>query len=331
MERGYVKLWRKTLDSGLLQNGPAWQLFGYLLLKATHKPYRQIVGGVVFELLPGQLVFGRVKAGADLGLSEQRIRTAILLLKKMEIITSKVTSKGTIITIVNWHNYQEDTPTVNQQGNQQPNQQVTSIQPALNQHLTTNKNKITRTQEEKKEDTASAAPAAGPPLTDSAPPEETPPPGEKPHKVKQAKRSGKPPPDEPHYRAKSGRYLTGKRLESFQRFWDAFAYPKGKAEAADAWLGIPQLTDSLVALICYAAQCEAAERSSLENKGQTPKWAQGWLNARRWEDYQLPPAQPPPAHELPSLTPEEQARARATRQRLHQERLARQGLSAEAV
>lgn len=45
MERGYVKLWRKCLDSGLIQNGPAWQLFGYLLLKTTHRPHRQIVGG----------------------------------------------------------------------------------------------------------------------------------------------------------------------------------------------------------------------------------------------------------------------------------------------
>ena len=56
MNRGFVKLWRKTLDSGLLQNGPAWQLFGYLLLRATHKPYRTIVGGVVCELVPGEVL-----------------------------------------------------------------------------------------------------------------------------------------------------------------------------------------------------------------------------------------------------------------------------------
>lgn len=128
MNRGYVKLWRKTLDSGLLQNGPAWQLFGYLLLRATHKPRRIIVGGVVCELVPGEIVFGRSKAAADLGLSEQQIRTALNLLKKMEIATSRSTNKFTVVLLVNWHNYQdEQTPS-----NQQTNQPATSNQPAVN-------------------------------------------------------------------------------------------------------------------------------------------------------------------------------------------------------
>lgn len=128
MQRGYVKLWRKTLDSGLLQNGPAWQLFGYLLLRATHKPRRIIVGGVVCELVPGEIVFGRSKAAADLGLSEQQIRTALNLLKKMEIATSRSTNKFTVVLLVNWHNYQDEQTVANQQ----TNQPATSTQPAVN-------------------------------------------------------------------------------------------------------------------------------------------------------------------------------------------------------
>ena len=128
MNRGYIKLWRKTLDSGLLQNGPAWQLFGYLLLRATHKPYRTIVGGVVCELVPGEVVFGRSKAAADLGLGEQQIRTALNLLKKMKIATSRSTNKFTVVSLVNWHNYQDEQSAANQQ----TNQPVTSTQPAVN-------------------------------------------------------------------------------------------------------------------------------------------------------------------------------------------------------
>ena len=86
------------------------------------------------------------------------------------------------------------------------------------------------------------------------------------------------------YLTKKKRKLTGRRLQSFNRFWAAFAYSKGKAEAADAWLDIPTLTDSLVAFIVAAAEKEAANRPHLVTKGQTPKWAQGWLSARRWED-----------------------------------------------
>ena len=73
-------------------------------------------------------------------------------------------------------------------------------------------------------------------------------------------------------------------MEAFNKFWSAFAYPKGKADAADAWLDIPVLTDSLVEKIVAAAEAEAAGRSAIIAAGNTPKWAQGWISGRRWED-----------------------------------------------
>jgi len=74
-------------------------------------------------------------------------------------------------------------------------------------------------------------------------------------------------------------------LESFNRFWKDFNYPEDKANAADAWLDIDQLTDTLVDHICAAAKAAARVRPDLITKGRTPKMAQGWLNGRRWEDY----------------------------------------------
>ena len=78
--------------------------------------------------------------------------------------------------------------------------------------------------------------------------------------------------------------LEGKRLEAFERFWNAFAYKKGRGGAEKAWVAIPALTDSLVDRICEAARKEAAQRPALEAQGRTPKWAQGWISERRWED-----------------------------------------------
>ena len=93
------------------------------------------------------------------------------------------------------------------------------------------------------------------------------------------------PPLEPDfYPTKKKRKLTGKRLATFNRFWTAFAYPKGKAEAADAWLDIPAMTEALVTTIVTAAEREAAARPQLVERGGTPKYAQGWLTSRRWED-----------------------------------------------
>lgn len=126
MDRGYVKLWRKTLDSGLLQNGPAWQLFGYLLLKAAHKPVTVVVGGQVVKMDCGQCIFGRLKAANDLGLSERKIRTALKLLENMGIVTTETTNRFTVIKFVNWAVYQLERPA----GDQQDGQQATSKRPA---------------------------------------------------------------------------------------------------------------------------------------------------------------------------------------------------------
>ena len=150
MEHGYVKLWRKCLDSGLLQNGPAWQLFGYLLLKTTHRPHRQIIGGMVFELEPGEVIFGRAKAASDLGLSEKQVRTAFELLKKLEIVASRSTNRCTVVSFVNWHRYQDEGPAGGQQEGQPQGQQEASRGPAEGQQRATNKNERTKNKEEKK-------------------------------------------------------------------------------------------------------------------------------------------------------------------------------------
>jgi hypothetical protein len=89
---------------------------------------------------------------------------------------------------------------------------------------------------------------------------------------------------EQFYLTKKKRKLTGKRLETFNKFWEVFNYRRGKAEAADAWLDIPTLTDSIVSDILLGAKAEAMARQRLIDSGRTPKMAQGWITARRWED-----------------------------------------------
>jgi len=116
MERGYVKLWRKVLDSGILSNGDVSHLFLYLLAKASWRKHNLIVGKQNVELLPGQVVFGRIKASSDLNMSEWRIRTALVLLEKMGVISApKTTSKFSVISFVNWSVYQSDTKENHQQ------------------------------------------------------------------------------------------------------------------------------------------------------------------------------------------------------------------------
>lgn len=236
------------------------------------------------DLLPGQLIFGRKSVAQGLKSTEQKIRTCVKTLENSNFLTIKSTNKFSIISIVNWETYQEEQPTANQQ----TNQQLTSSQPTTN-HKQECKNKkedlnslaISREKEDLSfVSSASAAATPSPAAVHPSPQEfeKTEEDEEKPPKP------AKKPPSQEFYRTKKGRKLTGKRLETFGEFWRAYDYGKGKAEAADSWLDIPELTNSLVATIVAAAEREAANRPQLVSRGGTPKWAQGWLTARRWED-----------------------------------------------
>lgn len=98
--------------------------------------------------------------------------------------------------------------------------------------------------------------------------------------------------DERSYTTKKGRKLKGVNLDRFERFWQAFDYRKGKAEAADAWLDLKPDED-LAEEIISGAEAEANKRPSLIQAGYTPKMAQGWLTGRRWEDEDFTVTQKP--------------------------------------
>ena len=91
--------------------------------------------------------------------------------------------------------------------------------------------------------------------------------------------------DECVYTTKKNKQLKGVVLIDFLRFWEAFDYKKGKAEAADSWWTLKP-KGPLINIIVNAAVLEARGRKTLLDKGRTPKMAQGWLSGKRWEDYE---------------------------------------------
>lgn len=120
---------------------------------------------------------------------------------------------------------------------------------------------------------------------------------------------------------KRKRRLTGWRLIAFMRFWEAFDYKHGKAEAADSWLDVPDLQD-IVDQIIFAATVEADKRPALIQRNSTPKMAQGWLTARRWEDEAYQPKQTNGARKSgPTLTDQERSRIETEKFNAHMERL----------
>lgn len=90
------------------------------------------------------------------------------------------------------------------------------------------------------------------------------------------------------YKTKKKKLITGQQLEWFNGFWEAWSsyhsYKKGKADSGDAWLDL-KVNKNLYLKIIRGAEIESRLRQSKIDKGSTPKYPQGWLSGRRWEDY----------------------------------------------
>jgi predicted XRE-type DNA-binding protein len=125
---GWIKLHRKILDNPISQKPLVFALFVYLILRANHKDKKIIWNGSEMLVKKGQLITGRKELAKQTGISQQSIRTAMMVLKSTSILTSKTTNKFSVITILNYGKYQQLTST------------LTNNQPATNQQLTTNKN-----------------------------------------------------------------------------------------------------------------------------------------------------------------------------------------------
>lgn len=243
-----------------MKNHGLFALWVHCLLSASHKEHTEYVGNQQVDLQPGEFIFGRHSWAARIGGTEKELRVWMENLQKTRRIrATRRASKFTVYSIINWELYQEDLAAKGQQQGheegQQQGQQRASKGPAKG-----HKQELKHLSTEEKENIPHGdADAVG----------ET-------------------------YITKKKRTLSGKRLETFNRFWAAFSFYKGKAEAADAWLDIPSLTDSLVETIIAAAKREAKGRAQVIAKNGSPKWAQGWLTARRWEDEpeQASPARP---------------------------------------
>lgn len=65
---------------------------------------------------------------------------------------------------------------------------------------------------------------------------------------------------------------------TFDEFWRAYPLHKGKKPAERAWnrLTAGDKRRAIAALSAYRTECQ--------QKGISYKYAQGWLNDRRWED-----------------------------------------------
>jgi len=133
---GWIKLHRKFLETSFYQSSQCVHLALHCLLKANHKDKKIIWNNNEMIVRAGEFITGRKALRKETRLTEQKIRTALLILCNVGFITIKTTNKFSIISICKYNEYQ-----IQETGNnQQSNQQITNKQPTSNQQITTNKN-----------------------------------------------------------------------------------------------------------------------------------------------------------------------------------------------
>lgn len=84
------------------------------------------------------------------------------------------------------------------------------------------------------------------------------------------------------YLTRKKKKLSGRMWQGFEAFWNIFDWKKDKAKAADAWLETVKV--DIIPKVIDGAKAYAAARQGIIDSGHTPKWAEGWIRARRWED-----------------------------------------------
>jgi hypothetical protein len=142
MNQGFIKIWRKSLDGGWLQNPVLWTFWSWCLLKASHKIIVVKISFQEVTLQPGQFIFGRKKASEELRMSEWKIRSCLDFLRKAGNLTIKTTNKFSIISITNWNSYQGEAEKSSQQNHQQPTSNPP--QTRMNKNEKNNPNEISK-------------------------------------------------------------------------------------------------------------------------------------------------------------------------------------------
>jgi hypothetical protein len=121
--QGWIKLHRQIMSSSIWQDPDLCRLWIYCLLKATHKEKSQLVEKQEINLKPGQFITGRFKLHFDFnnGLPPRKqVRDTTLWgwlkrLETLEKVDIKSNTKYSIVTVLNWIEYQETLTTEPQQ------------------------------------------------------------------------------------------------------------------------------------------------------------------------------------------------------------------------
>jgi len=133
MNNGYVKIHRKLLNNPIvMKDCEHLAVWIYLLLNATHQDRNVLFKGKKIIIGPGQLITGRKSISSELQISESKVQRILNFFESEHQIEQQTSNKNRVITLINWHKYQDN--------EHQTEQQLNNNRTTTEQQLNTNNN-----------------------------------------------------------------------------------------------------------------------------------------------------------------------------------------------
>lgn len=130
---GWIKMYRKIEDNPVVcKDNDYYRVWHHLLYNATHQERVVIFNNQKKTVYPGQYITGRKLIADKCNVSESKVERILKWFENDQQIEQQTTTKGRLITILNWELYQNT--------EQQNEQIVGNTQTMLKQRTITNKN-----------------------------------------------------------------------------------------------------------------------------------------------------------------------------------------------
>lgn len=125
---GFVRVYRSIQNKAWYKKSEYVHLWIHLFIKATRKPKDDWFAGGAITLAPGQLITGRKKLSDETGIQESKVERILKCFQNDQQIEQRGSSTSRLISINNWHLYQN----VEQQNARQMNNERTTDEQRVN-------------------------------------------------------------------------------------------------------------------------------------------------------------------------------------------------------
>lgn len=115
MSEGWIKLYRKIMESSFYRDSELVHLWVHLMLNAKKFPVKWDWGGQEITLNPGQFITGRKKIAEQTGINENKVQRGLKKFEKCHMIEQQTNNRSRLITIVSWDMHQESERQMNNQ------------------------------------------------------------------------------------------------------------------------------------------------------------------------------------------------------------------------